>query len=79
MTGGKITLYIAISVDGFVATEDGGVEWLDEFKGDVEDGDIGGSYEDFFAGIDCLVMGSRTYEQVLTFGDWPYAETPSTS
>jgi len=77
MTTGRITLYIAISVDGFVATEDGGVEWLDEFEGDTEDGGTGGSYADFFAGIDCLVMGARTYEQVLSFGDWPYAEKPT--
>lgn len=77
MTAGQITLYIAISVDGFVATKDGRVEWLDEFEGDVEDGDVDGSYEDFIAGIDCLVMGARTYEQVLSFGDWPYAEKPT--
>ncbi len=30
-------------------------------------------YADFYASVDTLVMGYRTYEQILTFGDWPYS------
>lgn len=81
MTRGKITLYVATSVDGFVATDDGGVSWLDAFEeesGDeAGDGDDTGGFAEFFDGVDCLVVGSRTYEQVLTFGDWPYDEKPT--
>ncbi|WP_440772137.1 dihydrofolate reductase family protein [Natronorubrum sp. DTA28] len=75
MDEGTITLYIAASLDGFVATEDGGVEWLESYQDESDD--TGGGYEDFFGRVDCLVMGSRTYEQVLTFGEWPYDEKPT--
>lgn len=68
MGGGNVTFYIASSLDGFIATDDGGVSWLDEFQGTNDDG----SYEAFFADVDCLVMGSKTYEQILGFGEWPY-------
>jgi len=73
MSTGRMTLYIATSVDGFVAAEDGGVEWLDAFGGD----DGTEHYEAFLADVDCLVMGATTYEQVLGFGEWPYGERPT--
>lgn len=73
---GTNTLYIAASVDGYIATEDGGVEWLDEFHPDHESESESG-YEAFFSGVDCLVMGSNTYEQVLDFGTWPYESKPT--
>lgn len=76
MNRGTVTLYIAASLDGFIATEDGGVEWLAEHASDTEDG-ADGSYESFFDSVDCLVVGSRTYEQVLSFGEWPYGEKPT--
>ncbi|USZ72224.1 dihydrofolate reductase family protein [Natronosalvus halobius] len=74
MTTGTITLYIATSVDGFVATEDGGVEWLEAFQ---STGESDGGYDAFFADIDALVMGSNTYEQVRSFGAWPYEDRPT--
>ncbi|KAB1188808.1 MULTISPECIES: dihydrofolate reductase family protein [Haloferax] len=77
MSASQITLYIAASVDGFIADDEGGVEWLDEFEQDGENDDIVADYEEFFADIDCLVMGATTYEQILTFGEWPYGETPT--
>jgi len=64
---GLVRGYIAASVDGFVATTDGGVGWLDPFNEE----DFG--YADFEARIGTLVMGRTTFEQVLTFGKWPYA------
>lgn len=66
-----ITLYAAVSLDGYLADADGGVEWLEPFTG--RDGD----YEAFLGGVDCLVMGSHTYEQVLSFGPWPYGDRPT--
>ncbi|QRV16819.1 dihydrofolate reductase [Haloterrigena salifodinae] len=76
MTRGTVTLYIAASLDGFIATADGGVEWLEEYASDGENG-ADGSFKAFFAGVDCLVMGSRTYEQILSFDEWPYGERPT--
>ena len=58
--------YIATSLDGYVATPDGGVEWLDPFN----DRDYG--YDEFIASIDSIVIGRVAYEQSLTFGEWPY-------
>ncbi len=63
-----VTYYVACSLDGFIATPDGGLDWLEDVS--VEGEDFG--YADFFASIDAMVMGSTTYEQVLGFGDWPY-------
>ncbi len=69
-------LYIATSVDGFIATEDGSVDWLEEFQSEPpDDGD--GGYEAFFETVDALVMGARTYEQVRSFGEWPYGDRPT--
>ena len=67
-----VSYYAACSLDGFIATVDGGVDWLSDFH--VEGEDFG--YADFFDSIDSMVMGSATYEQVLGFGDWPYGEKP---
>ena len=61
----KIILYIAISLDGFIAKEDGSVDWLSSFDEDY-------GYEEFLYSIDTIIMGSKTYQQVLTFGEWPY-------
>lgn len=74
---GRVTLYIAASVDGFIATEDGGVAWLEEYNAETDGDDEPGSYDEFFAGVDCLLMGSKTYEQVLGFGEWPYGQKPT--
>jgi len=62
-------LYIATSLDGYIADRDGGIDWLSTI--DESDDDYG--YPDFFDSIDALIMGSHTYEQILGFGDWPYA------
>ena len=47
---------------------------LEEFENHYENGVADESYEEFFTNVDCLIMGSSTYEQVLTFRDWPYGE-----
>ena len=60
-----VIYYVATSLDGFIARKNGSVDWL------FTDHDYG--YADFFKGMDALVMGSKSYKQVLTFGDWPYA------
>jgi len=62
----KLILYIAISLDGYVAQEDGSVDWLSSFDEDY-------GYENFLTTIDIIIMGRKTYDQVLSFGEWPYS------
>jgi dihydrofolate reductase len=66
-------VYIATSLDGFIARADGGIDWL----GEPPEGEDYG-WAEFIAGIDAMVMGRVTFEQVLTFGPWPYEGTPLT-
>jgi len=72
----EVVLYIAASLDGYIARSDGGVDWLDDLPepGDVPDKDYG--YGEFFASVGAVLMGRITYEQVLSFGvDYPYPGT----
>lgn len=73
MSGLEIVYYVATSIDGFIATADGSVDWLSEFEHGSEDY----GYAEFLAGVDALLIGRTTYEQVLTFGEWPYAGKPT--
>ncbi len=69
----RVILYIATSLDGYIARTDGGIDWLDQ----VESAATDYGYADFYRGIDALVRGSKTYEQALAFGAWPYPGKPS--
>ena len=53
----KITLYIAASLDGFIARRDGSIDWLPTEAGPEDYG-----YQEFLAGIDTVVMGRKTYD-----------------
>jgi dihydrofolate reductase len=64
----KITLYIAESLDGYIARENGQIDWLTPFEGRGEDY----GYSEFIGTVDTVVMGRATYDQVKTFGDFPY-------
>lgn len=66
-----VKLYIACSLDGYIAREDGSIDWLTEYENNSET-DYG--YSEFYASIGTVLMGRKTYEQVLGFGDWSYAE-----
>ena len=59
----KVTLFIAVSLDGYIADRNGDVNWL---KGQEEYGDNFGSYSEFISGIDTVIMGWNTYHQVVT-------------
>lgn len=61
-------VFIATSLDGFIARPDGDIGWL--LQRDDPNEDHG--YPDFIADKDMIVMGRRTYEKVLTLGTWPY-------
>ena len=73
----KVSVYIATSLDGFIARENGDIDWLDAMDDLVPPGEDCGYYS-FMKSVDALVMGRNSYEKVLTFGDWPYGETPVT-
>lgn len=64
----KVSVYIATSLDGFIARKNGGLDWLPA----SEEGGEDFGYAKFMSSIDHLVMGRNTFEKVLTFGGWPY-------
>lgn len=64
----KVILYIAVSLDGYIAREDGSVDWLDtvEVEGD-------GGYSAFYDSIDTVIMGNKTYEHTkILAAEYPY-------
>ena len=70
----EVVLYIASSLDGYIARPDGAVDWLDEIAQPTEGEGYG--YAEFIAGIGTVLMGRVTYEQILSFGvDYPYPGT----
>lgn len=71
----KCSVFIATSLDGFIARDDGSIDWLNEANRSVTPGEDCG-YGKFMADVDALVMGRNTFEQVLTFDSWPYGSTP---
>ncbi|MCR9198398.1 MAG: dihydrofolate reductase family protein [Planctomycetaceae bacterium] len=70
----QCSVFIAQSLDGFIAKPDDSIEWLDavpELEGDFDYG-----YRELFDSVDALVFGRRTYNKVDSFADWPYGEKP---
>lgn len=71
----RIRVYIATSLDGFIAGEDDDLSWLPHNEVD-EPGDAVG-FTDFMGEIGAMLMGRRTYDVVAGFdGPWPYGDTP---
>ena len=71
-TGGnmKVSVYIATSLDGFIARENGDLDWLPGSDGQESNEDNG--FQEFLDSVDALVMGRNTYDMVMSFGQWPY-------
>lgn len=67
----KVSVYIATSLDGFIAREDGALDWLPGSDGQGAGGEDFG-YAAFMESVDVLVMGRHTYEKVRSFGAWSY-------
>ncbi len=66
----KGSVFVATSLDGFIAREDGALDWLPTGGGEAHGDD------EFMATVDALVIGRKTYETVLAFGAWPYGKKP---
>lgn len=66
----KASVFVGISVDGFMARLDGGLDFLPEDGGEPH------GYEEFMRTVDALVIGRNTYETVLGFGGWAYGAKP---
>jgi len=62
------SVFIGTSVDGFIARFNGEFDFLPTGGGEPH------GYEEFFASVDALVIGRKTYETVLAFPDWPYGD-----
>jgi dihydrofolate reductase len=64
----KVILYIATSLDGFIAKKDGSIDFLDPGNKSVDDSGINVGdnygYNEFYASIGAIVMGNTTYKQV---------------
>lgn len=65
----KIKLFIASSLDGYIAKEDGDINWLPQ--------SANSGYDEFYKTVDTIIMGRKTYEQILTFGKYPYQDKKS--
>lgn len=69
----QTTVYIAVSVDGFIAKPDGDIKWLENPAYLLEGEDYG--WHGFIESVDGLVMGRNSYEKVRSFDiDWPYTQ-----
>jgi len=64
----KASVFVGTSVDGFIARRNGDFDFLPEGGGEPH------GYDEFMSSVDVLVIGRNTFEKVLTFEKWPYAE-----
>lgn len=69
----KTTYYVATSVYGYIAKEDGDVSWLEDLGISMEES----GYEEFYSTVDAIAMGRKTYEIIVGFGQWPYGDKPT--
>ncbi|MBO9539463.1 dihydrofolate reductase [bacterium] len=69
----KTSVFIATSLDGFIARKDGSIDWLEVANTWVPEGEDCG-YHAFFSTVDVLVMGRASFETVVGFETWPYGD-----
>jgi len=67
----NISVFIATSLDGYIAKEDGSIDWLNIFNETLPSGEDCG-YKNFISTVDMLVMGRKSFEKVCEFNPWPY-------
>ncbi|MBL7994131.1 dihydrofolate reductase family protein [bacterium] len=66
----RTTVYIGTSLDGYIAREDGNIDWLEQFAND----EAFITYGEFISRIDVFLIGRGTFEKALTFSPWPYTK-----
>ncbi len=66
----KKSIYVATSLDGYIARPDGELDWLSK----AETGEDCG-FSAFMKTVDCMIMGRNTYDKVVAMGQWPYGKT----
>ena len=59
--------YVAVSLDGFIAREDEVMDWLSNYTAPLE---TPYDYEPFYKTVSAIVMGRKTYDKVLNFGEY---------
>jgi dihydrofolate reductase len=64
----KISVYIAMSIDGYIARKDGSLDWLDRVGGFDEDY----GFQKLLNSIDAVILGRNTYDVAASVLDWPY-------
>ena len=62
------SVFVGTSVDGFIARKNDDLDFLPEDAGEPH------GYDEFIAGIDAIVMGSKTFEKVLSMGPWAFGK-----
>lgn len=68
----KIKLYIAASIDGYIARSDGDLDWLTKYPINSE---TNYGYDDFYKSVDTVIMGGQTYRDILSMDFiWPYKD-----
>ncbi len=75
MNRAEAHVFIATSLDGFIARPDGSLDWLMQAQAAAPAGEDFG-YAAFMGSVDALVMGRKTFETVLGFDPWPYPGRP---
>jgi len=63
----QVSVFVGVSIDGFIARPDGGLDFLAPFEGEDH------GYEEHMGSIDALVVGRATWETVLGFDAWPWS------
>lgn len=70
-TNRKVKLFIAMSLDGFIAKPDGDISFLSQVE--LEGEDYG--YSAFIESVDTIIMGRKTYDKICSIGiEWPYGD-----
>ena len=66
----KVSVFVATSLDGYIARPDGDINWL--MEADESGGKEDYGYKEFSDTVDCMVMGRNSMEKAMSFPEWPY-------
>lgn len=69
----KQSVFIATSMDGFIARPDGNIDWLLEHDNRESSNEDYG-YREFINSVDAIAMGRNSFDKVLSFDTWPYSK-----